>query len=71
MDAFEKKLELLQKDIREVGYKDVCYICKHFEENNDCECDCELCMKPCTCRSCIDCKLWEWRGSEDPEIPGK
>jgi hypothetical protein len=58
----ESKFEKLCQDIRETGWRDVCYICKHFETNEDCECDCETCNKPCTCAKCVDCSRWEWRG---------
>ena len=55
-------------DIKSAGYRDVCEICKHHNENEDCECDCEKCKKPCTCQKCYDCSLWEWRGRKEGEI---
>lgn len=58
MNNFEE----LCRDIKENGWRDVCDICKHKDDNPECDRECEDCKKPCTCFKCRDCNHWEWRG---------
>ncbi len=59
----ESKYDALCKDIRDKGFRDVCYICKHFDSNPECDAECEQCKKTCACKECRDCNLWDWRGA--------
>lgn len=52
----------LVQDIKSIGMGDICNICKHHNEEPDCECDCETCKKPCACKDCLNCSMWKWRG---------
>lgn len=60
----DTRYEELCRDIKEKGYRDVCYICKHFDSNPECDCECDSCKKPCACNSCFDGSRWEWRGAQ-------
>lgn len=60
--AEQKKVHAaLIYDVKTVGYKDICDICK----NNDsplCEFECNKCNHRCKCKSCDGGSEWEWRG---------
>ena len=54
----------LVADVKTCGVRDVCYICKAYNNQPDCECDCMECKLDCPCRECRECSHWKWRGEE-------
>jgi hypothetical protein len=56
------KFTALCEDIKTNATRDICNICKHCENEIDCDLECEKCKKQCICNTCKDCDKWEWRG---------
>ena len=54
----------LVADVKTCGVRDVCFICKAYNSQPDCECDCMECKLDCPCRECRECSHWKWRGEE-------
>lgn len=52
------------EDVKNNAVRDICEICKAYNSQPDCECDCMECKLDCPCRECRECSNWKWRGEE-------
>ena len=52
----------LVSDVKTYGVRDVCFICKAYTCQPDCEYVCTDCKLNCPCRECREYSHWKWRG---------
>lgn len=64
IERLQKAYNGLVADVKTCGVRDVCFICKAYNSQPECEFDCMECKLKCPCRECRECSHWKWRGEE-------
>ena len=65
-EDMRRQLEAMEKDL--AACVDCCDACKHaWAMSSVCDCECESCLKDCTCKGCKGGSKFEWRGLTDGE----
>lgn len=67
MDTLREREPLLE-DLKRTFLDDPCIACLHGQPPAPCDGSdftCEVCTKPCACKTCADFDHWVWRGPRE------